>query len=86
MKVAASPRSMAQVVAVLAFVISSATFLAAQDDEKGRCSKVVCKSPVTSHSALLIPHPYVQISYSYNKKAMRNNDHLIFAFHLPREP
>ena len=48
--------------------------------------KVVCKSPVTSHSALLIPHPYVQISHSYNKKAMKNNDHLIFVFHLPREP
>ena len=25
---------------------------------------------VTSHSALLILHPYVQISHSYNKKAM----------------
>ena len=36
MKVAASQRSMAQVVAVLAFVISHTTFLAAQDDEKGR--------------------------------------------------
>ncbi len=35
MKVAASPRSMAQVAAVLTFVISSATFLAAQDDETG---------------------------------------------------
>ena len=32
--------------AVLAFVISSATFLAAQDDETGRCPKVVCKSLV----------------------------------------
>ena len=30
--VAASPRSMAQVAAVLAFVISHTTFLAAQDD------------------------------------------------------
>ena len=36
----------AQVATVLAFVISSATFLAAQDDETGRCSKVVCKSLV----------------------------------------
>ena len=32
--------------AVLAFVISSATFLAAQDDETGRCPKAVCKSLV----------------------------------------
>ena len=40
MKVAASPRSMAQVAAVLAFVISHTTFLAAQDDETGRCPKV----------------------------------------------
>ena len=40
MKVAASPRSMAQVAAVLAFVISHTTFLAAQDDEMGRCLKV----------------------------------------------
>ena len=29
-----------EVAAVLAFVISSATFLAAQDDEMGRCPKV----------------------------------------------
>ena len=36
MKVAASQRSMAQVVAVLAFVISHTTFLAAQDDEMRR--------------------------------------------------
>ena len=49
MRVAASPRSMAQVAAVLAFVISSATFLAAQDDETGRCPKVVCKSLVISN-------------------------------------
>ena len=35
MKVAASPRSMAQVAAVLAFVIPHTTFLAAQDDEMG---------------------------------------------------
>ena len=47
MKVAASPRLMAQVAAVLAFVILHTTFLAAQDDETGRCSKVVCKSQVT---------------------------------------
>ena len=40
MKVAASPRSRAQVAAVLAFVISHTTFLAAQDDETGRCPKV----------------------------------------------
>ena len=38
--VAASPRSGAQVAAVLAFVISHTTFLAAQDDETGRCPKV----------------------------------------------
>ena len=38
-----------QVATVLAFVISHATFLAAQDDETGRCPKVVCKSQVTSH-------------------------------------
>ena len=55
MKVAASPRSRAQVAAVLAFVISSATFLAAQDDETGRCPKVVFKLQVTSHLAPLIP-------------------------------
>ena len=40
MVVAASPRSMAQLAAVLAFVISHMTFLAAQDDETGRCPKV----------------------------------------------
>ena len=39
-----------EVAAVLAFVISSATFLAAQDDETGLCPKVVCKSPVTRSS------------------------------------
>ena len=33
--------------AVLAFVISHTTFLAAQDDETGRCLKVVFQSPVT---------------------------------------
>ena len=48
MKVAASPRAMAQVAAVLAFVLSHTTFLAAQDDETGRCLKAVFKSPVTS--------------------------------------
>ena len=47
MMVTASLRSMAQVAAVLAFVISHTTFLAAQDDETGRCPKVVCKSQVT---------------------------------------
>ena len=40
MVVAAAPRSMTQVAAVLAFVISHTTFLAAQDDETGRCPKV----------------------------------------------
>ena len=45
--VAASPRSMAQVAAVLAFIISHTTFLAAQDDETGRCPKVACKSLIT---------------------------------------
>ena len=44
MKVAALPRSRAQVAAVLAFIISHTTFLAAQDDETGRCPKVVFKS------------------------------------------
>ena len=39
MNVAASPRSRAQVAAVLTFVISHTTFLAAQDDETGRCPK-----------------------------------------------
>ena len=51
MKVAALPRLMAQVAAVLAFVISHTTFLTAQDDEMGRCPKVVFshQSPVASH-------------------------------------
>ena len=51
MKVAALPRSMAQVAAVLAFVISHTTFLTAQDDEMGRGPKVVFshQSLVTSH-------------------------------------
>ena len=57
MKVAASPRSRVQVAAVLAFVISHTTFLAAQDDETGRCPKVVFKLQVTSHSAPPIPNP-----------------------------
>ena len=43
-----------EVAAVLAFVISSATFLAAQDDETGRCPKVVCKSLVTGYSSLQV--------------------------------
>ena len=38
-----------EVAAVLAFVISLTTFLAAQDDETGRCPKVVFKLQVTSH-------------------------------------
>ncbi|GAA6389834.1 hypothetical protein I3400192H8_19440 [Dialister sp. i34-0019-2H8] len=45
--VAASPRLRAQIAAVLAFVISHTTFLAAQDDETGRCPKVACKPLVT---------------------------------------
>ena len=57
MKLTASPRSRDQVAAVLAFVISSATFLAAQDDETGRCPKVVFKSPVTGRSAFFILNP-----------------------------
>ena len=40
MKATASPRSRAQVAAVLTFVISHTTFLAAQDDETERCPKV----------------------------------------------
>ena len=47
-----------EVAAVLAFVISHTTFLAAQDDETGRCPKVVCKSPVTTHPFLLIFLPH----------------------------
>ena len=46
----ASPRSRAQVATVLAFVISHTTFLAAQDDEMGRCPKVACKSPAIQSS------------------------------------
>ena len=41
-----------EVAAVLAFVISHTTFLAAQDDETGRCPKVVFKSLVTRHQSL----------------------------------
>ena len=56
MKVAASPRSMAQVAAVpafvISFVISHTTFLAAQDDEMGRCLKVAC-----NHQPLKAPDP-----------------------------
>ena len=62
MKVAALPRLRAQVAAVLAFVISHTTFLAAQDDETGRCPKMACKSPVTSHSRLFIPTFKLQTS------------------------
>ena len=40
----------AQVAAVLAFVISHTTFLAAQDDETGRCPKVVFEPLVTRGS------------------------------------
>ena len=47
--VAATPRSRAQVAVVPAFVISHTTFLAAQDDEMGRCPKVVCKSLAANH-------------------------------------
>ena len=43
-----------EVAAVLAFVISHTTFLAAQDDETGRCPKVVCKSLITRGSQSLI--------------------------------
>ena len=42
-----------EVAAVLAFVISHTTFLAAQDDETGRCPKVVCKSLVISNPCSL---------------------------------
>ena len=59
MVVAASPRSMAQVAAVLAFVISHTTFLAAQDDETGRCPLSVFKPQISFPSANLLPfgHP-----------------------------
>ena len=55
MVVAASPRSMAQVSAVLAFVISHTTFLAAQDDETGRCPLSVFKPQISFPSANLLP-------------------------------
>ncbi len=59
MVVAASPRSMAQVAAVLAFVISHTTLLAAQDDETGRCPLSVFKPQISFPSANLLPfgHP-----------------------------
>ena len=45
-----------EVATVLAFVISHATFLAAQDDETGRCPKVVLSHQSLETSAwLLIP-------------------------------
>ena len=46
-----------EVGAVLAFVLSSATFLAAPDDETGRCPKVVFKSLVDRRSSSPIPNP-----------------------------
>ena len=61
MVVAASPRSRAQVAAVLAFVISIShtTFLAAQDDETGRYPLSVFKPQISFPSASLLPfgHP-----------------------------
>ena len=47
-----------EVAAVLAFVISHTTFLAAQDDETGRCPKDVCKSPGTPKLQIMATHPY----------------------------
>lgn len=55
MVVAASPRSRAQVAAVLAFVISHTTFLAAQDDETGRYPLSVFKPQISFPSASLLP-------------------------------
>ncbi len=55
MVVAASPRSRAQVATVLAFVISHTTFLAAQDDETGRCPLSVFKPQISFPSANLLP-------------------------------
>ena len=46
-----------QVAAVLAFVISHTTFLAAQDDETGRCLKAAFKLQVTSQQSLGTPNP-----------------------------
>ena len=57
--VAASPRSMAQVAAVLAFIISHTTFLAAQDDETGRCPLSVFKPQISFPSANLLPFGYL---------------------------
>ena len=53
MKVTASPRSRAQVAAVLAFVISSATSLAAQDDKTGGDAR----KWYVSHKSLGAPNP-----------------------------
>ena len=50
--VAASPRSMTQVAAVLAFVISHTTFLAAQDDETGRCPLSLFKPQISFPSGI----------------------------------
>ena len=48
-----------EVAAVLAFVISHTTFLAAQDDEKGRCSLEM--SDVFSYFGLLVFSPFIPI-------------------------
>ena len=61
MKVAASPRSMAQVAAVLAFVISHTTFLAAQDDETGRCPKFETGGFLVSQTQSLATNPQLLI-------------------------
>ena len=50
MKVAASPQSMAQVAAVLAFVISHTTFLAAQDDEMRSATPAKPSEPIAPPS------------------------------------
>ena len=55
MVVAASTRSMTQVAAVLAFIISHTTFLAAQDDETGRFTLSVFKPQISFPSASLLP-------------------------------
>ena len=60
MKVAASLRSMAQAAAVLAFVISHTTFLAAQDDEMRRTTPAKPSEPVE-------PAP----SFANNQRAAR---------------
>ena len=44
-----------EVAAVLAFVISHTTFLAAQDDETGRCPLSVFKPQISFSSANLLP-------------------------------